>query len=242
MDKIAFEEITHNSGIIGESMLLAMILINGRPLGEILEPYERAAAAECGDEYPGFNYIYHFADDLKTELGGTENNGGWSDVMICGSCEKDNCGRTISVNVEVSGNEVVWKDISSDFERGSLEYERGWDYSTFPVFRFDKAQYITALNQLEEIAGRQNRRNGFIEAHKYCHREERDAAKDTVCGCFYCLEIFPAEEYPNRMFCPYCGIDSVIGDSSGYPITTAFLKQMRAYWFRSDCPRARWAR
>jgi len=31
--------------------------------------------------------------------------------------------------------------------------------------------------------------------------------------------------------CPKCGIDSVIGSSSGYPITQAFLSGMRRYWF-----------
>lgn len=30
---------------------------------------------------------------------------------------------------------------------------------------------------------------------------------------------------------PYCGIDSVIGEHSGYPITREFLEQMRQYWF-----------
>lgn len=31
--------------------------------------------------------------------------------------------------------------------------------------------------------------------------------------------------------CPWCSIDSVMGDRSGYPITAAFLKSMNAFWF-----------
>lgn len=31
--------------------------------------------------------------------------------------------------------------------------------------------------------------------------------------------------------CPYCGIDAVIGESAGYPLTEEFLKKMRDYWF-----------
>ena len=31
--------------------------------------------------------------------------------------------------------------------------------------------------------------------------------------------------------CPYCGIDSVIGSASGYPITQEFLQGMKAHWF-----------
>jgi hypothetical protein len=60
-------------------------------------------------------------------------------------------------------------------------------------------------------------------------------------GCFNCLAIFrPAEisewwddEYgaPQTPVCPNCGIDSVIGDKSGYPITKEFLGKMNKYWF-----------
>lgn len=31
--------------------------------------------------------------------------------------------------------------------------------------------------------------------------------------------------------CPKCGIDSVIGDASGYTIDKAFLSAMRKFWF-----------
>jgi len=31
--------------------------------------------------------------------------------------------------------------------------------------------------------------------------------------------------------CPFCGIDSVIGESSGYPIKREFLQQMNQHWF-----------
>jgi hypothetical protein len=31
--------------------------------------------------------------------------------------------------------------------------------------------------------------------------------------------------------CPKCGIDSVIGSSSGYPITIEFLSRMKERWF-----------
>ena len=31
--------------------------------------------------------------------------------------------------------------------------------------------------------------------------------------------------------CPKCGVDAVIGESSGYPITKEFLKEMNEYWF-----------
>ncbi len=31
--------------------------------------------------------------------------------------------------------------------------------------------------------------------------------------------------------CPYCRVDSIIGESSKYPITKEFLKMMKEYWF-----------
>lgn len=67
--------------------------------------------------------------------------------------------------------------------------------------------------------------------------------KDKVCGCFYCLTIFSPEEIDDWLIddndadrlgtaiCPHCGIDSVIGESSGYPITKEFLKKMYDHWF-----------
>jgi len=31
--------------------------------------------------------------------------------------------------------------------------------------------------------------------------------------------------------CPYCGIDSVVGSKSGYPVTPEFLERMKKHWF-----------
>lgn len=74
-------------------------------------------------------------------------------------------------------------------------------------------------------------------AHDRCsgHRAELDASSQ--CGCFHCLAIYPPEKIEEwtdqgtTAFCPYCGIDSVIGSAAGYPIATEFLREMRRYWF-----------
>lgn len=77
-----------------------------------------------------------------------------------------------------------------------------------------------------------------IEAHRYSANHKEELQKDKLCGCFYCLKIFKPEEITfwikdisGTAVCPYCGIDSVIGESSGYPITEEFLKKMHKYWF-----------
>ena len=79
----------------------------------------------------------------------------------------------------------------------------------------------------------------YVEAHKFCCHHREMLEKDDKCGCFSCLKIFnPKEIYEwlecdigQTALCPYCGIDSVIGESSGYPITKKFLKKMQDKWF-----------
>ena len=83
----------------------------------------------------------------------------------------------------------------------------------------------------------------FIEAHKFSSNHMEQLKRDTLCGCFHCGKIFSPDEIEEWIIadndcdregtavCPYCGIDSVIGASSGYPITPEFLGEMRRYWF-----------
>lgn len=76
------------------------------------------------------------------------------------------------------------------------------------------------------------------DAHKFCANHKDALQKDKICGCFYCLQIFSPTEIiewlkdtKGTAICPYCGIDSVIGEHSGYPITKEFLLEMNKYWF-----------
>jgi hypothetical protein len=74
-------------------------------------------------------------------------------------------------------------------------------------------------------------------AHDHCSLHKAELEKSTVCGCFYCLSIFPPSaivewiDDGQTAICPKCPVDSVIGSSSGYPITTEFLQQMHDRWF-----------
>ena len=83
----------------------------------------------------------------------------------------------------------------------------------------------------------------FIKAHKFSNNHMEQLKNDKLCGCFYCLEIYSPSEINEQIvadndcdrygtaICPYCGIDSVIGENSGYPITKDFLTKMNRYWF-----------
>src|SRR5690242_9430689 len=81
-------------------------------------------------------------------------------------------------------------------------------------------------------------------AHAHCALHRAEVERSEVCGCFYCEAIYPPSEIAQWIqdrnvvrnatgetaICPRCGIDSVIGSASGYPIDSAFLKQMHARW------------
>jgi hypothetical protein len=69
------------------------------------------------------------------------------------------------------------------------------------------------------------------------------------CGCFYCLAIFPSAEITGWIselgpkagrlragvtaLCPRCGIDSVLPEAAGFPLTLTFLQAMQAHWHGS---------
>lgn len=84
-----------------------------------------------------------------------------------------------------------------------------------------------------------NEGDDIIRAHEYSSNHRSSIMEDKLCGCFYCLKIFLPPEISEwakdardkTAICPYCGIDSVIGESSGFPITVNFLKKMHDYWF-----------
>ena len=77
----------------------------------------------------------------------------------------------------------------------------------------------------------------YIAAHKFSSNHRKQLMNDSLCGCFYCLEVFSPSEIIawvdrySTAICPYCNIDSIIGESSGYSINRTFLTRMNEYWF-----------
>lgn len=80
----------------------------------------------------------------------------------------------------------------------------------------------------------------LISAHS-CSKGNRDMLMRSVsCGCFYCETLFFAQDIKEWVkendgqytaICPYCGIDSIIGDDSVKPLNKEFLHEMKKYWF-----------
>jgi hypothetical protein len=84
--------------------------------------------------------------------------------------------------------------------------------------------------------------DSHIIAHKHSIRHHGEVMASTLCGCFFCCKTFAPSDIKNWVadgatesdktaLCPYCGIDSVIGSASGYPITEKFLEMMKRHWF-----------
>ena len=79
----------------------------------------------------------------------------------------------------------------------------------------------------------------LLAAHKASFMNERLVKESEVCGCFSCGRIYPATEIGGwcpdgaaaTAICPYCAVDAVIPDASGWPVTPDFLAEMRRRWF-----------
>ena len=80
------------------------------------------------------------------------------------------------------------------------------------------------------------------KAHEHSSGHRKELLASTVCGCFYCQAIYRPADITGWVdeddsgegqtaLCARCGIDSVIGDKSGCPITPDFLAEMNRYWF-----------
>ena len=76
--------------------------------------------------------------------------------------------------------------------------------------------------------------------HSSGHRVEVLASE--LCACFYCLAMYPPSNIVEWIgdsesgigqtaICPKCGVDSVLGDKAGFPLTREFLAKMQRHWF-----------
>jgi hypothetical protein len=88
----------------------------------------------------------------------------------------------------------------------------------------------------------------YERASTYSRYNREELEKDKVCGCYYCCEIYDTSEINEwcledhrgeevTAICPRCEIDSVISESSGYPMTKEFFQKMHKFAFSGvDCP------
>ena len=76
-----------------------------------------------------------------------------------------------------------------------------------------------------------------LRAHGHCRKNRDELSRSMTCGCFYCFGIYPPSEITEWVdegltaMCARCGTDSVIPQTSGYPITVEFFQKMHDHWF-----------
>lgn len=82
----------------------------------------------------------------------------------------------------------------------------------------------------------------YHDAHIVTSKNWQLLKTSKLCGCIYCCKVYPASEVVDwsdeqdcrrTALCPYCGIDSVIPDTSGWPLSEDFLKKMKYWWFET---------
>ena len=81
----------------------------------------------------------------------------------------------------------------------------------------------------------------YLDAHKYTYANELELKTPQTCVCIYCQTTFDSMEiqdytndYPGTALCPYCGIDTVIGEYSGYHLDDTFKQDMYDYFFSKE--------
>ena len=75
-------------------------------------------------------------------------------------------------------------------------------------------------------------------AHRHSYENQLEIEASRLCVCFYCCRQFPSSsvlnwcDNENTALCPNCGIDAVIGDASGLPVTEqAVIQKINKRWF-----------
>jgi death-on-curing protein len=99
--------------------------------------------------------------------------------------------------------------------------------------RLDKSGLATLLQDLKVPST-----SDVIAAHAHTIRHRAELEKSSLVGCFACLRTYDQSlirewtDNQQTALCPFCGIDSVIGAASGFPIEANFLRRMQLHWFR----------
>ncbi|MBM3493143.1 MAG: hypothetical protein FJX72_02290 [Armatimonadetes bacterium] len=74
------------------------------------------------------------------------------------------------------------------------------------------------------------------------HNRDEVLASDT-CACYHCLRTFVPSDLTDddwadeagapssTALCPFCGIDAVLGSTSGIELEPAALQRLREHWF-----------
>ena len=218
-------------------------IVYGFPTSEIIEKANNKELYIGGCEESDDSLKYHcyfcnrnYYDNLKDYVGDKryfyvyveylDNPGG---KLYCYKSENRKIEKGDIVLIDRNGEEVYGKVITIK------EYTS--DNAPYPPFLTKDIIEIYKEKAVKNIIELNTTRTDLLEAHKYSFKNRKQLEKDSKCGCFCCCTIFNPKEIKewcdddDTALCPYCGIDSIIGESSGYPIDKKFLNDMKKYWF-----------
>lgn len=77
--------------------------------------------------------------------------------------------------------------------------------------------------------------------HKHSFKNKEEVLNSAKCACFHCFRIYGPDEIDTfftekdgreTVLCPYCLVDTVIGDASGYELTDELIDAMASYYLR----------
>ena len=77
----------------------------------------------------------------------------------------------------------------------------------------------------------------MANVHEHSRRNRAELKQSQKCGCFSCCRIYDATEVEDYVdggetaLCPYCCVDSVIGDASGTELNPLLLKKLNGIYF-----------
>ena len=76
-----------------------------------------------------------------------------------------------------------------------------------------------------------------IDAHVHASRNREETEASARCACYFCFKTFPTAtikawiDANQTALCPFCGVDSVLGNASQIRIDDRFLRQMHQHHF-----------
>jgi len=87
--------------------------------------------------------------------------------------------------------------------------------------------------------------SNFNKIHSECGWHEKAILNSKVCGCFYCISMFPSSEIKEWIeeprdcprgsgktaVCPKCDIDAVLPDTLEVELTEKLLREMQKEYF-----------
>lgn len=75
------------------------------------------------------------------------------------------------------------------------------------------------------------------DIHEHSMNNHTELKLSLRCGCFTCGRLFDATEVEDYIddgktaLCPYCSVDSVIGDASGIELNPKLLNELNKMYF-----------